>query len=105
MILKGDPGEPDTFAVLIAKCEERLGPIVLNPQAEKWNEINYYRFYLAGYMAYIKVDSRQAPDFMCEIVLNSEKPLIISLRELRTSKDFKVMQNIARSSVLRKQSQ
>jgi hypothetical protein len=31
--------------------------------------------------------------------------LIISVRALRTSKDFKVMQNIAKSSVLKKQPQ
>jgi hypothetical protein len=105
MILKSDPGEPDTFAVLIAKCEERLGPIVLTPQAEKWGEINYYRFYVAGYMVYIKVDRKPAPDFMGELALNPERPLIIILRDLKTSNDFKVMQNIARSSVLRKQPQ
>jgi hypothetical protein len=105
MILKGDPGEPDAFAVMIAKCGDRLGQIVLNPQPERWNEINYYRFYLAGYMAYIKVDRRHAPDFLNELALNPEKPLIISVRALRTSKDFKVMQNIAKSSVLKKQPQ
>jgi hypothetical protein len=103
MILKGDPGEPDTFAVLIAKYEERVGPIVLNPQAEKWGEINYYRFYVAGYMVYIKVDRRPTPNVMGGLVLNPEKPLIVSLRTLRTSKDFKVIQDIARSSVVTKQ--
>jgi hypothetical protein len=105
MILKGDPGEPDTFAVMIAKCDDRLGPIVLNPQAERWGEINYYHFYLAGYMAYIKVDSRPAPDFMGELALDPENPLIISLRALRTNKDFKEMQYVTRSFVLNKQPQ
>lgn len=105
MILKGDPGEPDVFAVMIAKCEDRLGPIVLNPQPERWDEINYYRFYVAGYMVYIKVDSRPPPNFMGEFALDPEKPLIISLRALRTSKDFKAMQNMARNSILEKQPQ
>lgn len=104
MILKGDPGEPDAFAVMIAKCEDRLGTIVLNPQPERWNEINYYRFYLAGYMVYIKVDKRHTTDFLNELALNPEKPLIISMRALKTSKDFKMMQDIARSSVVTKQS-
>jgi hypothetical protein len=76
---------------------------VLTPQAEKWGEINYYRFYVAGYMVYIKVDRRPALDFMSEIALNPEKPLIISLRSLRTSKDFKILQDIARSSFVPKQ--
>lgn len=105
MILKSDPGDPDTFSIMVAKFEDTLGTIVLNPHPERWRDINYYRFYLAGYMAYIKVDRRHAPDFMDELALNPEKPLIIILRELRTSKNFKVMQNIAKSSVLRKQPQ
>jgi hypothetical protein len=104
MILKGDPGDPDTFAVMIAKCDARVGPIVLNPQPERWGEINYYRFYVAGYLVYIKVDRRNALDFMGELALDPEKPLIISLRALRTSKDFKAMQNIAKSPVLKDQS-
>jgi hypothetical protein len=102
MILKGDPGDPDTFAITVAKFEDSLGTILMNPHPERWRDINYYRFYLAGYMAYIKVDRRPTPDFMGELALNPERPLFIILRDLKTSKDFKVMQNIARSSVLRK---
>ena len=103
MILKGDPGDPDTFAIMMAKCEDRLGTIVLNPQPERWDEINYYRFYLAGYLAYIKVDRRPTPNFMSVLALDPEKPLIISVRALKTSKDFKIMHDIAMSSVVKKQ--
>jgi hypothetical protein len=99
MILKGDPGDPDTFSIMMAKCDARVGPIVLNPQPERWGEINYYRFYVAGYMVYIKVDKKPAPDFMGELALNPDKPLIITVRDLRTRNDFKLMQDIARSSV------
>ena len=104
MILKGDPGDPDTFSIMVAKCEDSLAPIILNPYPERWLDINFYRFYLAGYMAYIKVDRRPAPDFMGELALNPAKPLIIILRALRTSKDVKVMQDIARSPIVKKQS-
>jgi len=99
MIIKGDPGDPDTFAVMVTKCDERLGPIVLNPQPERWGKINYYRFYLAGYMAYIKVDSRPTPDFISELALNPERPLVIIVRDLRTSRDFKIMHDIASSII------
>jgi hypothetical protein len=105
MILKGDPGDPDTFATLMAKCEDRLGQIVLNPHPERWWEVNCYHFYLSGYVAYIKVDRRPAPDFMGELALNPEKPLIIIVRDLKTRNDFKAIQNIARSSVFKKQAQ
>ena len=87
----------------MAKCEGSLGTIVLNPHLEKWWDITYYRFYLAGYAVYIKVDRRSAPDVMDEFALDPERPLIIIVRELKTNKDFKIMQNIARSSVFKKQ--
>ena len=99
MIIKADPGDSDTFAVMVTKCDERLGPIVLNPQPERWGEINYYRFYLAGYMAYIKVDRSPTPDFISELALNPERPLVIIARDLRTSKDFKIMHDIASSII------
>jgi hypothetical protein len=105
MILKEDPGDPDTFAITVAKCDDRFGQIVLNPQSERWGEINYYRFYVAGYMVYIKADSRSAPNFVGGLTLDPENPLIISLRALRTNKDFKEMQYVARSFVLNKQPQ
>jgi len=105
MIQKGDPGNPDTFATVMAKCEKPLGTIIFNPHPERWWDINYYRFYLAGYVVYIKVDRRPAPDCMSELALDPERPLIIIVRDLKTSKDFKIMQNIARSSVFKKQPQ
>ena len=103
MIQKGDPGDRDTFAIVMTKCEGPLGTIVLNPHPEKWWDINYYRFYVAGYVVYIKVDRRPAPDVIDDFALDPEKPLIIIIvRELKTSKDFKIMQHIARSSVFKK---
>jgi len=101
MILEGDPGDPDTFAIMMAKCEDRLGTIVLNPHPERWWKVNYYRFYVAGYVAYIKVDRRPAPDVMGELALDPEKPLIIIVRYLRTNKDFKVLKYIVKSSVFK----
>jgi len=103
MIQKGDPGDPDMFAVVMAKCEKPLGTTIFTPHPERWWDITYYRFYLAGYAVYIKVDRRPAPDCMGELALDPERPLIIIVRDLKSSKDFKIIQNIARSSVFKKQ--
>jgi hypothetical protein len=98
MILKGDPGNPETFAIALAKFNEPLGTIMLDPHNGRFKDegINYCRFYLAGYVAFIKTDKRPYPDRLKEIILSSDRPLYVILRDLRNSKEFPLMRKVAR---------
>jgi hypothetical protein len=97
MILESNPGDADTFAVTLAQFDHPLGTAMLDPHPDKHFGISYYRFYMAGYIAYIKADARPAPDFMGLLKLRPDKPLTILLRDLEGSKDFQVMQDIVKS--------
>jgi len=97
MILKGDPGNPVTFATVLSKFADPLGTIMLDPHNGRFkdNGINYCRFYLAGYVVFIKIDKRPYPDPLMEMILSPGHPLYVILRDLRTSKEFPLMRKVA----------
>jgi len=99
LLLNSDPGDPNTFAVSLAKFDDPLGTVMLDPDRHKWFGINYCRFYLAGYVAYIKVDKRPPPQFIEDFVLVPNRPLVVILRNFRSSKELDLMKKLARSSV------
>ena len=101
MILNGDPGDPETFAVCLAKFDDPLGTIMLDPHCERWFGINYCRFYLAGYVTYIKVDKRPPAEFMDDFILAPNRPLLVILRNLRASKEFQLMKQLVKASFRR----
>ena len=72
MILSFDPGPPQKFAVTLAKFSDPNITVMMDPHPEKFNDINYCRFYLTGFMAYIKVDDRPVPDLMSDFYLRPE---------------------------------
>jgi hypothetical protein len=96
MILKGDPGDAETFAVTLAKFEDPLGMIMPDPLRHRFDDVNYCLFYLAGYVAYIKTDKRPSAEFLKDLVMNPDRPLIIILRDLKRSKEFPLMKKVAK---------
>jgi hypothetical protein len=93
-IAQKNPGTGDEFAVTLAKFNYHLVPF-FDPHPEKFEAINYYRFYLGSYVAYIKIDKRQSPKFHSEVMLKPNAPLLIIGRELEGSKEFSLMKKIA----------
>jgi hypothetical protein len=96
MILLGNPGDSETFAVTLAKFEDPLGTVVQSPYRHRFDSINFCQFYLAGYVAYIKTDRRPSPEIFRGITLTPDLPLIVILRDLRRSKDFPLMQKVVK---------
>src|SRR5205085_5334408 len=58
MLLRAEPGPSDDFGVTFAMWNGTEGPLFMDPFGERWDGVNYYRFYLGRYLAYIKVDRR-----------------------------------------------
>ena len=69
---------------------------MLGPDRTKFYDINYYRFYFAGYIAYIKVDQRKTPDFYRSHPLCEKRHFPVILRDFRTSKELVALRKLAR---------
>jgi hypothetical protein len=93
-----NPGEAEDYAVTIAKFDDPEFTGMLDPQAEKMDGVNHIRLYLTGFVVYIKVDKRPTPPFLRDLVLSSDKPLVLPLRGLSSSKDGALMREIVRKS-------
>lgn len=99
MILAGEPGGSEDFAVILARFEDPEITAILDPHPEKFESISFCRFYLTGFVAYIKVDQRPAPSLLADFRLRENAPLIVLARSLQNSSDGQVMRNIAKSAI------
>jgi hypothetical protein len=94
-----DPGVPNLFATPLARFDHHAYTAMLDPHPERFTGVNYVRFYLAGFVAHIKVDHRMPPAPLADFILRDGKPLIVVRRDNLTSKDAAVMRDIARRAL------
>lgn len=99
MILNGDPGTPEKYPVVIAKFREPNMTAFLDPHNDKFDGINFYRFYMTGFVIYIKVDKRETPQFLKDFYIRENQPICILLRDLHNSKDGKIIIDIAKQNL------
>jgi len=95
LILSDSSGEEDEFPVTLAKFSNPDFKFILDPHKDKFDHINYCRFYLTGFVAYIKVDKRKSVGMHEMFKIKKDKPILIILRDLHGSKDGDVMKGIA----------
>lgn len=88
-----DAGSPQEFAVLLGRFIEPGARILLDPHEDRCDGVNFCRFYLSGYVAYIKVDRRPAPDWMTPLLLMPDAPLKIVARSLKQSKELPLLRS------------
>jgi hypothetical protein len=91
-----DPGDAEIFSVILARFDHPLGTAILDPHPEKINQVIFCRFYLAGYIAYIKVDKRPTPEPFNKLILRDGMPASIICRTLENSKELPLIQQIAK---------
>jgi len=104
MISISDPGNDDCFATTIAKFDEHpLSATILDPHPERFQGINYCRFYLSDYVVYIKIDMRPAPEPFYDCSFKNGEPLHIICRDLSKSKELPLIYRVARSANNRRQ--
>jgi hypothetical protein len=89
-----DPGESEDYAVFLARFPKQLG--TLNPHPERYSGVNYYRLYLAEYVAYVKVDQRATPEAFRDWVIGSSSELIVLARDPKKGKDSELMRKMAK---------
>jgi len=93
-----DPGSKDFFAVTLARFDHPLGKTIFDPHPEKWAGVNYCRFYLGSYVAYIKVDKRKPPEPLSHFVMAPGQPLRIIVRTIERSPELLLIESIAAAS-------
>ncbi len=97
-IRENEPGVQDFFSVNLAKFNPDIGTAILDPHRERFDGINYYRFYLADYVAYIKVDKRRTPINLRNLALSQDRHLIIISRDLQKSTELHLIKNLIRAN-------
>jgi len=97
LIKRRVPGGPEEFSVVLSKFKHPYGSTILDPHPEKFFGINYVRFYLGGYVAYVKVDQRKTPASLSKHILRDGKSLCIIVRDLERSQELAVIKNIIES--------
>jgi hypothetical protein len=97
MIERGDPGSSKASAVILGRFDSAPYALaILDPHLERYEGINYCRFYLGGFIAYIKIDRRPSPPALVDLVLRENTPIVVVARSAREGKDAEVMRDIAR---------
>jgi len=99
MITNQEPGDAEAFAVTLARFDNPAVTGMLDPHLERYEGINYCRFYLAGFVAYVKVDHRAPPEFLRDFVLRDGAPIVVLARSASGSKDTVVMRDIAQAAL------
>ena len=95
---RSDPGSAEDFAVTLAKFDNRFGSAILDPHHERPEGINYLRFYLGTFVAYIKADRRPSPKPFSQFSLTPGQPLKIIGRDIWKSQEVSIRRDILTKS-------
>jgi hypothetical protein len=90
-----DPGYEDDFSVLIAKFDHPIGDTILDPHRDRYDGVNYCRFYLGSYVAYIKTDKKKNPESFSRLIMKPDQQLYIIGRDMLRSKELPSILKIA----------
>ena len=93
-----DPGSPEEFSVFLARFDHPLGGTILDPHLQRIMGINFYRFYLGNYVAYIKVDKRETPEPCFPLVLSPNEPLKIVSRNMERGGELSLIKEMVAAS-------
>ena len=96
-IANGDPGDNQDFSTVLAKFDHPSAKPILDPHEDSFSGVHYYRFYLASYIAYIKVDHSPAPMWLSPFAMTEKTPLCIVCRDFTKSKELNLMEKLVGS--------
>ena len=74
-IVNSDPGDSEDFSVVVSKFNHPLAKGTWDPYMYENSGVNYIRFYLASYMADIKVDHKPTPTQLSKLAITQNRPL------------------------------
>jgi len=100
-VIDSRPGGPDEFAVALQAFDSTdVG--MLNPMAERFEGVRYYRFYLSHVIAFVKVDSRPPPDSLRPLTIQPGGALWLASKTFAGSPEREIMRNLVLKDVQRR---
>jgi hypothetical protein len=102
MILNGEPGSSQNFAVILARFGDSDITAMLSPHLEKFEGVSFSGFYLTGFLVYIKVDQSPTPSVFADYRMRESGPLIVLSPNLHNSPHGFVMRKLAESAMSKK---
>ena len=92
LIWDNNPGGKHDFSFVLGKFDgDEADRTILNPHTERWFNIRYYRFYLYGYVLYIKSDSQKTPAEWEKFIPNNGSIIIVSRGFMESSKEYPLL--------------
>jgi len=93
LIWDESPGEKDEFSFVLAKFDDErtISKAMLDPHQERWFGRRYYRFYIGGFVLYVKADSQVTPEEWAKFIPNDKNLLVVSRGKIEQSKEFPVL--------------
>lgn len=86
-----EPGSEHDFSVFIAKFDHPIGDTILDPHRDRYDGVNYCRFYLGSYVAYIKTDQRKCVEPFSALIMKPNHPLYIIGRDMLKGKELPLL--------------
>ncbi len=92
LVWNNDLGGPHDFSYVLAKFEgDGAGRTILDPHPERWSGVHYYRFYLYGYILYIKADSRQTAPEWEQFIPAGNSIIVVSRGHIENAKEYPIL--------------
>lgn len=93
LIWEESPGEKDDFSFVLAKFdgEGTLSKAMLDPHPERWYGRRYYRFYIGGFVLYVKADSQVTPQKWARFIPCDNNLYVVSRGKIEKSSEFPVL--------------
>ncbi|MDN3640372.1 hypothetical protein QWY82_16375 [Simiduia curdlanivorans] len=100
LVWNKDIGSVDEFSFVLAKFQDTgtVSKTMLDPHQERWWGRRYYRFYLSGYVLYVKADSQKTPEEWAIFIPSNNELILISRGRIENSKEYPLLVKIAQNS-------
>jgi hypothetical protein len=94
LLWRGDSVDNSEFAIALSKFDAPANKTgILAPDRTRYHGVNHYRFYMAGYMAVIKVSNLRASETFEKLYLFPGKNVYCIIRDFEKSGEYKALIN------------
>ena len=96
LLLRKEPAKAENYSVCFIRwIDDGFGPVFMDPFPERYDGVKFYRVYCGRYVLCVKVDCRDTGPTLRELQVAPTRPLLVCARDLRKSKEWPEMVNIA----------